>query len=667
MLDKATKTVSAHVKEMIMADRGGKLGPNHIHANKVTAKTLTDHGCYITDPQTGITYLRGKLLGKGGFANCYELIDVKTKRIYAGKIVPKTRISKPHQKEKIAREIELHRNLKNKNIVEFHNFFEDDDNVYIVLEHCSKKSLVHILKNRKTLTEPEVRFYVKHLLEGCRYIHSQRIIHRDLKLGNMLLNDKMELKIADFGLATRVNFVGDKKMTVCGTPNYIAPEVLQKKGHSYEADMWAVGCIMFAMLVGRPPFETPTLKETYLRIATNKFFIPSNISDPARLLMRRILSPSPDTRPTIDEILADDFFSSGYMPQTLPTACCTSAPKFPVSYSTPQTPVSIVKETTFTDNVIETHHVLKETRYPTIRVAAPEEKIIMRPPPHVLQPAKTKENARECVRNGLDSRNGILAQGATTPDQENISPRDVHSSLNGLDTTPRCGSPGLAVKLHHRIGHCLDRSPTPSFNENPAPMTNPNVLWISKWVDYSNKYGFGFQLSNRSVGVLFNDTARISLGPDGKSAQYCDLTGRVTAFQVDAVPTGLQKRSTLLTYFATYMNENLIQGGDMEAEGADRYPGGIFMKKWFRTSKAIVMYLSSGTLQVNFFEDHTKIIMSTAIDGEYLLTLIDENRRATTYYLEDITQLGCDDVIRDRLVYSYGMLKNILDIEGEDI
>jgi serine/threonine protein kinase len=74
------------------------------------------------------------------------------------------------------------------------------------------QSLVHILKNRKTLTEPEVRFYVKHLLEGCRYIHSQRIIHRDLKLGNMLLNDKMELKIADFGLATRVNFVGDKKM-----------------------------------------------------------------------------------------------------------------------------------------------------------------------------------------------------------------------------------------------------------------------------------------------------------------------------------------------------------------------------------------------------------------------------------------------------------------------
>jgi serine/threonine protein kinase len=85
------------------------------------------------------------------------------------------------------------------------------------------------------------------------------------------------------------------------------------------------------MLVGRPPFETPTLKETYLRIATNKFFIPSNISEPARLLMRKILSPSPDSRPSIDEILADDFFTSGYVPQTLPTACCTSAPKFPVS------------------------------------------------------------------------------------------------------------------------------------------------------------------------------------------------------------------------------------------------------------------------------------------------------------------------------------------------
>lgn len=74
------------------------------------------------------------------------------------------------------------------------------------------QSLVHVLKQRKTLTEPEVRFYMKQLIDGCKYIHHQRIIHRDLKLGNMLLNDGMQVKIADFGLATKVEFEGEKKM-----------------------------------------------------------------------------------------------------------------------------------------------------------------------------------------------------------------------------------------------------------------------------------------------------------------------------------------------------------------------------------------------------------------------------------------------------------------------
>lgn len=76
------------------------------------------------------------------------------------------------------------------------------------------QSLVHMLRQRKTLTEPEVRYHMKHLLEGVRYIHSRNIIHRDLKLGNMLLNENMNVKIADFGLATRVDYEGEKKMYV---------------------------------------------------------------------------------------------------------------------------------------------------------------------------------------------------------------------------------------------------------------------------------------------------------------------------------------------------------------------------------------------------------------------------------------------------------------------
>jgi len=99
-------------------------------------------------------------------------------------------------------------------------------------------------KRRRHITEPEARYFIKQILEACVYLHSARIIHRDLKLGNLFLNDELEIKIGDFGLATQLGYDGERKRTLCGTPNYIAPEVLNKRGHSYEVDVWSLGCIM---------------------------------------------------------------------------------------------------------------------------------------------------------------------------------------------------------------------------------------------------------------------------------------------------------------------------------------------------------------------------------------------------------------------------------------
>lgn len=126
--------------------------------------------------------------------------------------------------------------------------------------------MMELHKRRKVLTEPETRYYMKQILSGVVYLHNNKIIHRDLKLGNLFLNDELQIKIGDFGLATKIEFDGERKKTLCGTPNYIAPEILNKKGHSYEVDIWSIGCIMYTLLIGKPPFETSTLKDTYDRI-----------------------------------------------------------------------------------------------------------------------------------------------------------------------------------------------------------------------------------------------------------------------------------------------------------------------------------------------------------------------------------------------------------------
>lgn len=135
----------------------------------------------------------------------------------------------------------------------------------MLLEICSNGNMFEMIKRRKKLTIAETQYYIYQLIDSLCYLHNRQIMHRDVKLGNLLINSQMQLKLADFGLATKVEFQGDRKHTVCGTPNYIAPEVilysmgLGHSGHSYEVDVWSTGVIMYLMLIGRAPFETNKL------------------------------------------------------------------------------------------------------------------------------------------------------------------------------------------------------------------------------------------------------------------------------------------------------------------------------------------------------------------------------------------------------------------------
>jgi len=227
-------------------------------------------------------------------------------------------------------EIRIHRSLNHSSIVGFESFFEDSDNVYILLELCQNQTLNELLKRRKKLTELETQCYVMHIIEGLKYLHSKRIIHRDLKLGNLFLNADMEQKIGDFGLATKLQFDGDRKRTLCGTPNYIAPEVLdEKQGHSYEVDIWSLGVVIYALLIGKLPFEAADIKSTYKRIKMNAYLFPdkTEISLQAKDLIAKILNSDPYKRPTLDQILEHPFLhTENVIPRTMPPSTLAHPP-----------------------------------------------------------------------------------------------------------------------------------------------------------------------------------------------------------------------------------------------------------------------------------------------------------------------------------------------------
>lgn len=221
-------------------------------------------------------------------------------------------------------EIRIHRSLHHPNVVAFEHFFEDNENVYILLELCHNQTLNELLKRRKRLQELEVQCYVLQMISGLKYLHGRRVIHRDLKLGNLFLTDRMEEKIGDFGLATRLDFENERRKTVCGTPNYIAPEIISgKDGHSYEVDVWSLGVIVYTLLIGKPPFETSDVKTTYKRIKMNAYSFPDHIkiSAQARDLITKILHLDPKRRPTLDQILCHPFVSRGAgIPKLLPVS-----------------------------------------------------------------------------------------------------------------------------------------------------------------------------------------------------------------------------------------------------------------------------------------------------------------------------------------------------------
>ena len=123
--------------------------------------------------------------------------------IMAGKIVPKSLLVKPHQREKMAQEITLHKTLNHPYVVKLQNFFEDSNFVYIILELCRRRSLMELHKRRKAITEPETRYFMHQILLGVSYLHDQKIIHRDLKLGNIFLNDDMEVGPKSYAAAVQ--------------------------------------------------------------------------------------------------------------------------------------------------------------------------------------------------------------------------------------------------------------------------------------------------------------------------------------------------------------------------------------------------------------------------------------------------------------------------------
>ena len=536
-------------------------------------------------------YTKGRFLGKGGFARVYEFLNLENKQISAGKIISKSSLVKSRARQKLMSEIKIHRSLSHPHIVKFEHFFEDSENVYILLELCTNQTLSELMRRRKRLTELEVQCYTFQVVSALRYLHNHRVIHRDIKLGNLFLSDKMEVKLGDFGLASKLEYDGERKRTICGTPNYIAPEILDgSAGHSYEVDVWSLGVLIYTMLIGKPPFETNDVKLTYRRIKMNAYSFPEqvNISKEARDLVSEILVSDPKSRPSLDQVLSHSFMTRNPLPKLLPASTLAVPPS---------------------------GNYLKQ-----FEPVAKEEVKLHRPPRSASQ-----------TRILDELRSGKVDDGRLT-DREN------HSATRPTARTESAG----AIS-----------SRKTAVVSNYMPICGGPKIWVSKWVDYSNKYGLGYMLANGCAGVYFNDSSKIIASSNGTYFQYIARNSSreevMEEFEICDFPKEMQKKVTLLQHFRKHLM--IEKCGEVE----EREKEMIYVKKWMVTDHAIIFRMSNKVVQVCFLDKSELILCSES----KIVTYVDRAGISSVYPLSTAMETQNREMAK-RLRYTKEILTSML-------
>ncbi|OCH92968.1 CAMK/CAMKL/AMPK protein kinase [Obba rivulosa] len=248
-------------------------------------------------------------IAEGTFGKVKMAVHTVTGHKVAMKFISKQVIAATKTKTRVQREVEYMRTLRHPHIIKLYEVISTPTDIIIVLEYAGGELFNYIVQNGR-MPEPQARRFFQQLISGIEYSHRLKIVHRDLKPENVLLDNDLNVKIADFGLSNEIKD-GDFLKTSCGSPNYAAPEVI--RGNLYtgpEIDVWSCGVILYVMLCGRLPFEDDDVQTLFTKISQGVYHMPSYLSPDARDLINGMLAVDPVKRITVPEILQHKFFTT---------------------------------------------------------------------------------------------------------------------------------------------------------------------------------------------------------------------------------------------------------------------------------------------------------------------------------------------------------------------
>jgi len=230
-----------------------------------------------------------RLLGVGTFGKVKLVRDKTSNRVFAMKIISKAKVIQYNQQEHIMSEKTILAEMDHPFIIQLMATFKDDQRLFMVLEYCPGGELFTLLQNERKLKDSHCTFYAASVMLAFEYMHELNVIYRDLKPENLLLDARGFCKVCDFGFAKRIV---DRTWTLCGTPEYLAPETIRSKGHGKGVDWWALGILIYEMGSGFPPYCGDNAMMTYKLILEGALEFPKGTSDDCRDIVRKLLHPA---------------------------------------------------------------------------------------------------------------------------------------------------------------------------------------------------------------------------------------------------------------------------------------------------------------------------------------------------------------------------------------
>uniref|UniRef100_A0A1I8IKM8 Polo kinase n=1 Tax=Macrostomum lignano TaxID=282301 RepID=A0A1I8IKM8_9PLAT len=424
-----------------------------------------------------------------------------------------------------------------------------------------------MLRRRRVLTLPEAQHLCRRVAEACCYLHENGVIHRDIKLDNILLAKGMVAKLTDFGLAARLSRAADasRRRTRCGTVQYMAPEVLDRTaaGHGFGADVWSLGCVLVTLLTGRPPVRAATMEATLRSIRDSPWRPPAALCPVTRAFLGRLLCQNPEQRPGMAEVLRDQFFRLEPQLLTLPESCLSQQPRLdrlmpppmppPPPRQAPQLkcprkPLGCLQTGNVNNNSNNTNSNANRAKQ-----QPPADKISVSIPK-----VQTADVDAAVDAAGVDGGVAVDREGAASVicERPPLAPGDHSRYL----VAPQSAAEARAAAAD-LLRVALASTPTEA-PDLAAP------LWVARWMDcLPQGYGFAYELSDGSVGARFNDASSLVRAQSAPGCvQFYDADGRERLLSADCAE--LAGRVRLLDQLAAYMRLNLgLAGGRADVGG----------------------------------------------------------------------------------------------------